>query len=274
MAIFTTTDKCKLFYEEHGSGEPLILVHGWSCSSVVFKDLIETFSKSYHVINYDLRGHGKSDRGEITERNMNLTRFAEDLHELIEYLKLDSVNIVGWSMGTSTLLAYVRSFGCQYVKKFCFIDMTPKLLCDDEWKLGQSCNFYQEDNLGFLALIAKDWNEAVEAFCPNCFAKNFDLSSPLYVATKKMIADNTPHCMAYMWIAMASEDFRPQLEQIRVPVLLAYSGDGLLYFQVHGEYMRDHIKNSKLVLYPGCGHGLFLEDPKKFTASLDAFLQE
>ncbi|MDR1621706.1 MAG: alpha/beta hydrolase [Synergistaceae bacterium] len=38
--------------------------------------------------------------------------------------------------------------------------------------------------------------------------------------------------------------------------------------------MRDHIENSKLILYPGCGHGLFLEDPEKFNADLEAFLQE
>jgi pimeloyl-ACP methyl ester carboxylesterase len=99
------------------------------------------------VIVYDLRGHGQSDRGDIAERNMDLTRFAEDLYELIEGLRLDKVNLVGRSMGTSTLFAYVRKYGCRYVNKLCMIDMTPKLLIDDEWKLGVFGSFSHKDNL-------------------------------------------------------------------------------------------------------------------------------
>ena len=117
MAYFTTKDNCKIYYEEHGSGEPLIFIHGWSCNHKFFKYQTEEFAKKYRVILYDFRGHGKSDRSEITERGMNLNRFAADLHELIEYLELEEVNVVGWSMGTSTLLAYAREFKCQYIKK-------------------------------------------------------------------------------------------------------------------------------------------------------------
>ena len=62
MAYFTTKDNCKIYYEEHGSGEPLIFIHGWSCNHKFFKYQVEEFAKDYRVILYDFRGHGQSDR--------------------------------------------------------------------------------------------------------------------------------------------------------------------------------------------------------------------
>lgn len=275
MAFFTTSDNCKIYYEEHGAGEALIFVHGWSCNHNFFKYQIDEFAKNYRVIAYDLRGHGQSDRGPVTERNMNLKRFAADLHELIEFLNLKEVNVVGWSMGTSTLLAYAREFKCEYLRKICFIDMTPKLLNDSEWKLGQSGSFTQEQNLMFLALLGSSWEYAANMFVPNIFAKGYDNQKDEYKWALAQAMDNTPHCMTNMWIAMAYEDFRPVLPTIQIPVLLAYSGDGLIYGPAHGEYMKEHLGGeSRLVIFPGCGHGLFLEDPEKFNRELASFLAE
>ena len=206
---------------------------------------------------------------------MNLNRFAADLHELIEYLKLDQVYVVGWSMGTSTLLAYAREFKCQYIKKMCFIDMTPKLLNDPEWKLGQSCTFDIVQNLQFMAAIAVSWEFAAKLFIPNVFAKDYDQESDEFKWVAQQALDNTPHCMMNMWIAMAIEDFRGVLPTIKIPVLLTYSGDGLLYGLSHGEYMKEHLGGeSRLVIFPGCGHGLFLEDPEKFNRELKDFLKD
>ena len=274
MSFFTTTDGCKLYYEEHGTGEHLLFIHGWSCNAGFFEKQIAHFSKKYHVIVYDLRGHGRSDRGEATERNMTLTRFAEDLYELIEGLRLDKVHLVGWSMGTSTLFAYVRKYGCKYANKLCMIDMTPKLLIDDEWKLGTFGTFTHKDNLDFLAMIAKDWDAAAAYFIPTIFALGFSEESELFKWTLAEAKKNSPHVMICMWIAMSSEDFRPVLADITAPTLLAYGGDGVLHFKAHGEYMAEHIKNSKLVFFKGCGHSPFLEDPDGFNAELDAFLAE
>lgn len=274
MAFFTTSDNAQIYYEEHGAGEPLIFVHGWSCNHNFFKYQTGEFAKNYRVILYDLRGHGQSDRGPITERNMNLKRFAADLHELIEHLGLKEVNVVGWSMGTSTLLAYAREFHCEYIRRMCFIDMTPKLLNDEEWKLGQSGSFTQEQNIMFLALLGSSWEAAANMFVPNIFAKGYSKEADEYKWALGQALDNIPHCMTNMWIAMAYEDFRPVLPTIQVPVLLAYSGDGLIYGPAHGEYMQANLGGeSKLVIFPGCGHGLFLEDPQKFNRELAAFLQ-
>ncbi|MDR2132168.1 MAG: alpha/beta hydrolase [Clostridiales Family XIII bacterium] len=274
MSYFTTADGCKLYYEEHGKGEPLIFIHGWSCNSKYFKKQVAYFSKKYRVVAYDLRGHGESDKGEVTEQNMNLARFGEDLHELIEGLGIDKANLVGWSMGTSTLFAYIRKFGCQYINKLCIIDMIPKLITDDEWKLGTMSSFTHADNLNWLSMIAADWNTLVEHFTPNIFGKGYPKDSELFKWSLGEARKNVPHVMAFMWLSMSVEDFRPVLKDIAVPTLLAFGGDGLLHTRAHGEYMEQNIKNSKLVLFPGCGHGPFLDAPDAFNAELEAFLTE
>jgi pimeloyl-ACP methyl ester carboxylesterase len=271
MSYFTTADNCKIYYEESGTGEHLIFIHGWTANAEFFRAQIDDFSKKYHVIAYDARGHGRSDRGEITERNMRLSRLAEDLHELIEGLGLEKVNLAGWSMGTSTLLAYVREFGCQYVNKLCLIDMTPKVMNDDEWKLGM---FDAKQIIDFLALAVRDWDLASDFFLPLALVKGFPKDSDRYRLALADMQSNTPHAMIYFYIAAASEDFRPVLKDITVPVLLTYSGNGLICSPEHGEYMAQNIKNSKLVIFPDCGHGLFMDDPVTFNAELETFLAE
>lgn len=66
----------KLYYSEHGSGEPLILLHGNGEDSRYFKEQIRFFSKHFRVIAVDTRGHGRSPRGKAP---FTLTQFAEDL---------------------------------------------------------------------------------------------------------------------------------------------------------------------------------------------------
>jgi non-heme chloroperoxidase len=62
MAYSTTNDGVKLYYEERGSGKPLVLIHGWSCSGNFFTRNVESLSSGCRVINVDLRGHGRSDK--------------------------------------------------------------------------------------------------------------------------------------------------------------------------------------------------------------------
>lgn len=274
MPYFITSDSCRIYYEEHGSGKPLIFIHGWACNHRFFKYQTGELYDNYRVILYDLRGHGRSDRSEITERNMTLRRLAADLRELIEYLKLDKVNAVGWSMGTSILLSYIRKYKTAHLDKLCFIDMTPKLLNDSEWKLGHGASMTLKKNFMFLSAMSADWDAAAERFTPNCFASDFSRNEPEYEWVLSEVKDNTPHCMVNSWISMASEDYRRVLPRIEIPVLLAYSGKGLICFPEHGEYMKDHIgDNSRLIIFPECGHCLFLEAPEKFNRELDMFLR-
>lgn len=89
-------DECQLHYEEYGSGQPLILVHGLGSSTLDWEYQVPQLSKHYRVISLDVRGHGRSDK---PREKYSIQGFAEDVVALIEHLKLPRVHLVGISMG-------------------------------------------------------------------------------------------------------------------------------------------------------------------------------
>lgn len=269
---FVTDDGAVISYDVVGEGKPLVITHGWDANRHWFDKNIPALARNYKVICYDLRGHGESDRSDRTETGLTLARYAQDLRQLIEILGLTDVALAGWSMGTSILLDYVRQFGCANIAKLCFVDMTPKLICDDEWKLGLYETFTHADNLGWLAVMTNDWNDACSAFVPMIFNKS-KTSKPEDIAWGfSQARDNVPHVMINMWIAMAAADYRDVLKTISVPTLLLFSGDGQLYTRRHGDYMQEQIAHSKLVFFETSGHALMIEEPDKFNVEVAAFL--
>ncbi|MEK1940409.1 MAG: alpha/beta hydrolase, partial [Pseudomonas sp.] len=89
-------DECQLHFEEYGSGQPLILVHGLGSSTLDWEYQVPQLSKHYRVISLDVRGHGRSDK---PREKYSIQGFAEDVVALIEHLKLPPVHLVGISMG-------------------------------------------------------------------------------------------------------------------------------------------------------------------------------
>ena len=97
----------KLYYQEHGKGKPLVLLHGNNSSSNYFKKQIDYFSNKYRVIAVDTRGHGKSPRG---EKPFNMNQFSEDLNNLLNELKLDKVILLGFSDGANIAMKYALKY--------------------------------------------------------------------------------------------------------------------------------------------------------------------
>ena len=269
MPYFATRDNVDLYYEDRGSGETIVLVHGWSCSRHAFKYQVSELMKNHRVISYDLRGHGDSDRPEY---GLTMNQYAQDLNQLMNYLNVDKFSLVGWSMGTHIIFEYVKQFGCDNIDKLCFIDMSPKLITDNDWSLGLYGDFDHKANLEVLSTLAANWDGFVDEFVPALFSKNGDFDQELVNWLKKEARKNTPHVMINMWIAMVVQDYRDILSQITVPCLITYGEDSELYLAENSEYINQKIPNSKLVSFSNCGHGLLLEAPDKFNKELLNFL--
>lgn len=103
----------QLFYREAGAGEPLILLHGNGEDSRYFEQQLSYFSKNYHVIAIDTRGHGNSPRGTAPFR---IAQFAEDLHYFMDTQKIKSAYILGFSDGGNIALCFAIKYP-QYVKR-------------------------------------------------------------------------------------------------------------------------------------------------------------
>lgn len=104
---FITANGIKLYYETYGQGQPLLLLHGNSCSISLFEKQIPDFSKQYQVIAVDTRGQGRSGEDGKT---YSYDLFAEDMNAFLDSLHLDSVYIFGWSDGGNTGLIMAMNY--------------------------------------------------------------------------------------------------------------------------------------------------------------------
>lgn len=260
MANFTTSDGINLDYEISGEGKPIVFIHGWSSDKTVFGYQMNQLSKNFKVVTYDLRGHGRSDR---PEKGLTLNRFAIDLEELMEHLNLEDVSVVGWSMGSSILFEYIRTYGVSRLASVSILDMTPKLINDDEWKLGiYHGEFTVEDTFEALTKMCNNWMDFGELFLKTAIPY---LSDDELKPINEAMAKNTPHIMYSMWIAMSSNDYRDVLEKITVPTYIIYGEKSTLYSEETAKYLNSKIPNSKLVPFENCTHLLVTENPEKLA---------
>jgi len=89
-----------IYYEVYGQGKPLFLLHGYTQSSISWKSYIKDYENDYEIYLIDLTGHGKS---EPFKQELSISSVAEDLNFLIQYLKLDKINAIGFSFGGDVL---------------------------------------------------------------------------------------------------------------------------------------------------------------------------
>src|SRR4030081_2495333 len=108
-----------LYYEDHGSGSPVVLIHGWPLSGASWeKQTSALLAAGHRVITYDRRGFGRSSKPAI---GYNYDTFAADLNAVLTTLDLGKVALVGFSMGTGEVTRYIAKYGTGRVRKAALI---------------------------------------------------------------------------------------------------------------------------------------------------------
>src|SRR6202047_3751671 len=116
----------ELYYEDHGSGQPVVLIHGYPLSGASWEKQAPVLLRAgYRLITYDRRGFGKSSQ---PATGYNYDTFAEDLHELITHLELREFALVGFSMGGGEVARYFGKYGSTGVSKAVIISGVPPYL--------------------------------------------------------------------------------------------------------------------------------------------------
>ncbi|MBU5428360.1 alpha/beta hydrolase [Tissierella pigra] len=266
MNFFNTSDNVKTYYEIKGEGNPIIFIHGFTETHDSFRIQQRILSKKYKTITYDIRGHGLSSR---VDYGLNMERLALDLKEFIDYLDLQDIVLVGWSMGTSIIFEYINIFGEYNLSKICIIDKGPKVLNDNNWNLGLYHGKYtMEDALKDLSLIKDNWMEFTERFiksmAPYFNKKQFSISMD-------KMKNNSPNIMYSIWKSMIEKDYRKTLSKIHIPALIIFGGESTFYSIDTGRYLKENIINSELVIFQDCTHLLVLENPIRFNRVLEEF---
>ncbi len=275
MATFSTLlYDAQLYYDDRGSGQPVVFVHGWSSNSKFFDPLIQPLltEGKYRVISYDQRGHGASSG---CDKGLTMQQLGRDLHDLIAALGLKDVTLIGHSMGAMTIYSYIDQYGCENIKKCVFIDMSPKLLNDENWNLG-----YRKVHKT-LELLEADMDEICEDFDRFLFRfygevlpvfKSFPEAIELLIRPG-LIGLNDRKILALLWWSMFRADFRSAIDKITVPVLYFYPDSGLYPKEVAADFMTEHCKAGvKVVECANASHMVPMEQPAFLVDEILSFI--
>jgi pimeloyl-ACP methyl ester carboxylesterase len=169
MAYLETPDGVPLYYEDHGDGKTILLVHAWTMNAEYWwQKNIPELSKSHRVIALDLRGHGLSGK---TDEGHRLNQYARDVRHLLEALELTEVALVGWSMGTSIILSYLTQFGTDGIRSLAFVDQSPRYLSASDWEYPLGGGYYPEDLATFNQNLRFDRSGTAKGFIRSMFAE-------------------------------------------------------------------------------------------------------
>ena len=262
----------EIHYEDHGSGSPVVLIHGWPLSGRSWESQVPALVDAGHrVVTYDRRGFGSSSQ---PWEGYDYDTFASDLATLMDTLDLSDATLVGFSMGGGEVVRYISSHGTDRVSKAVLAAAVPPYLLktDDNPEGG-----LDEDTIAqFQGAVKGDRIAFLEDFTTNFFAAGdrTDLISEdqrLYMKTIGSLASpkGTLDCIN----AFGRTDFRGDIEKVTVPTLVIHGdSDAIVPLEVSGQRSADSLTDSHLVVVEGGPHGLNATHADEFNTALLDFL--
>ncbi|MDQ1089692.1 alpha/beta fold hydrolase [Siphonobacter sp. SORGH_AS_1065] len=263
----------EVYYQDLGTGKPVVLIHGWPLSSSMWDYQLNELPKyGLRVIAYDRRGFGKSSQ---PWDGYDYDTLAADLKAVLDTLDLQDVTLVGFSMGGGEIARYMSSYAGARVSKVAFVSaVTPYLLKTEDNPDGVDQSTFDEitenllqDRADFLQTFGKQFygvsllNPAVsQAHLDGDFAR-------AYAASYKATLD----CAA----AFSSTDFRPDLPSINVPTLIIHGdADKTVPIESSGERLAEALPSARYIVYEGAPHGLYFTEKERLNEDLLAFVKE
>jgi len=271
---FTADDGERLFVYVAGEGPPLVMLHGWTASHLEWSAILHTLSAGHRVYRWDARGHGSHSLTRDTPPTVG--RMARDLENLLDHYRLDQVTAVGHSMGALTLWEYIRAHGTARLARLCFIDQSPRLVTDDDWRLGIYGNFDREKSRRFIAELHQDFAEAVlrlSAHGLNGRARQkYEENARGWHKSRDALRALDPAPLITTWESLTAADYRDVLERIDIPTLLVFGAQSNFYRLETAEYLRDRIRGSELRVYEGTDHSPHQWQRERFARELLEFM--
>jgi len=265
-----TRDGAKIYYEDHGEGQPILLVHGWMCSSKFWQKNVPELANTFRIVTVDLRGHGNSAKA-LT--GQTIRQYACDVREVIERLGLRETVLVGWSLGGPVVLSYYQQYGRDTrLKALGLVDSAPFPFSPAGWNSHALRNYnYDGMNATFANLTANPRQFAI-GFTNRMFKQKPSDADVDWVVAELM---KTP-----TWIAEAvysdflMSDYAKSLPAIKVPVIVFSADSGVFPNGIAmGEAICSQVPQGTFIPFEDAGHILFYEQPQKFNAALTDFVK-
>ena len=234
-----------LYYEDHGSGQPVVLIHGYPLSGASWEKQVPVLLNAGHrVITYDRRGFGKSSQ---PTTGYNYDTFAEDLHKLITHLELREFALVGFSMGGGEVARYFGKYGSKGVSKAVIISGVPPFLMKTrDNPEGVDGSVFE----GIQKAVAADRYAFFTEFFKNFYNTDLFLNkrvSEQAVQASWNLAAGASATASLACVPTWHEDFRNDLNKIDVPTLVIHGdADRILPITASGLRTAKLIKGARL----------------------------
>lgn len=269
--ILQKEKNAQLYYEDFGSGQPIILIHGWPLSGKSWEAQVPVLlNLGFRVISYDRRGFGKSS---VTESGYDYDSLAGDLHEIITQLELKNVILFGFSMGGGEVVRYLTNYGAENVDKIALISSIIPLVKQKE---DNPDGVSEEELAGILTQLKTDRVAFLEGFHKNFYNVNL-LNNP--VSQKQldydwsMASQASPIATIKAAESWAETDFRTELRNVTVKTLIVHGdADQIVPIKTAGEQAAKGIANNIYKVIEGGPHGLNVTHAEELNEILVDFL--
>jgi non-heme chloroperoxidase len=235
----------------------ILFVPGWTMPAWIWQKQIDYFSKHDRVVAMDPRSQGDST---ITSEGLYPAARARDIKAVVDQLHLAPVVLVGWSMAVTELAAYVDQFGTNGIAGLVLVDDNFGGLAPGE---GQA-------DLLFINQILKDRQKNTEAFVRNLCFKKPQPEDYLSRVTAACMRTPTSDAVALL-VGKYAADYRSVAAKIDKPALFCYADSPYMPAAAQ-QAMQQSVKGSRLEVFRGAGHALFVDDPDHFNSVLENFL--
>jgi non-heme chloroperoxidase len=261
-----------LYYEDHGSGRPVVLIHGYPLSGASWeKQMAPLLAAGHRVITYDRRGFGKSSQ---PTTGYDYDTFADDLRALVAALELRDFSLVGFSMGGGEVAHYLGKYGSEGVRKAVILGGVPPYL------LKTADNPEGVDKAVFTGIESAITADRYAFFTE--FFKNFYNTDVLLgkrvseqaVQASWNVAMGSSATASFECVHTWYTDFRKDLARIDVPTLVMHGdADRIVPPTASGARTAKLIKGARFVEVKGGPHAFNWTHPELVNSELVKFLE-
>ncbi|ROO25312.1 arylesterase [Salinisphaera orenii MK-B5] len=261
----------ELYYEDHGSGRPVVLIHGWPMSGRSWEPQVGALIEAGHrVITYDRRGFGRSSQ---PWSGYDYDTFAADLQALLTHLDLREATLVGFSMGGGEVARYLGRYGSERIARAVLAAAVPPYLYKsddnpdgglDDATIAQFEDGVRGDRIAFLEDFTTQFFSSEQGLLVSEANRQYHRQIASFASPK-----GTLDCIA----AFGRTDFRGDLERIDVPVLILHGdADAIVPFEVSGKRAADMIGDSSVSVIQGGPHAINATHADEFNRALIDFI--
>ncbi|MGG0150649.1 2-succinyl-6-hydroxy-2,4-cyclohexadiene-1-carboxylate synthase [Bacillus mycoides] len=256
-------------YEVAGSGEPLLLLHGFTGSMETWGSFIPSWSEQFQVILVDIIGHGKTESPEDVT-HYDIQNVALQMKELLDHLHIENAHILGYSMGGRLAITMACLYP-EYVRSLLLENCTAGLESAKERKERKEKDERLADKIeqeGIRSFVSMWENIPL-------FETQKRLAQNVKEAVRKERLANNPKGLANSLRGMgtgAQPSWWNELQNLKIPVLLLNGESDEKFFRLL-KNIEKCIPHAKFVKIDGAGHAIHVEQPEKFDTIVKGFLK-